>query len=224
MIRLPALALPLVILGLLAGCGGPGPENGQRAAAADSAARPSFDPPVPKNLPATVRVRIETSAGAIVVALDHAHAPITVTNFVRYADDHRFDGTYFYRAAHTRGAPKEGFVQGGIAHSARLLLPPIRLEPTSETGLHHRDGTISMAHSTPDTAMGDFVICLGAQPGLDGHPEKGDKGYAAFGRVTEGLDVARRILASPTAPVPGTGAPSERLQPPIRILRVTRIG
>ena len=211
-------ALPLV----LAGCGGGQPSANAAGGGNSVSARPSFDPPVPKDLPATVRMRIETSLGTIVVALDHAHAPVTTTNFVRYADDHRFDGTFFYRAARTPGAPKEGFVQGGIAHSARLLLPPIRLEPTTETGLRHRDGTISMAHSTPDTAMGDFVLCVGDQPGLDAHPEKGDKGYAAFGRVVEGMDVARRLLASPTAPTPSTGKPSERLQPPIRILRIAR--
>jgi peptidyl-prolyl cis-trans isomerase A (cyclophilin A) len=206
----------------LAGCGGPSPTANQIADAGNNAgtARPSFDPPVPKNLPDTVKVRIETSAGTVVVALDHRHAPITVTNFVRYADDHRFDGTSFYRSVHTRGAPQEGFVQGGIAHSARLLLPPIRLEPTSETGLHHVGGTISMAHSTPDTAMGDFVLCIADQPGLDAKPGKGDKGYAAFGRVVEGMEVVRRIHAAPTVTVGGKA--SERIAAPVRIIRVAR--
>ena len=170
---------------------------------------------MPANLPDTVTLRIETELGAIVVALDHKHAPITTTNFVRYADDHRFDGTTFYRTARNKWAPRQGFVQGGIAHSAKRLLPPIRLEPTSETGLRHADGTISMAHSTPDTAMGDFVLCVGAQPGLDAKPG-GDKGYAAFGRVVAGMDVVRRILAAPAA--------GERLTPPVKILRVARTG
>jgi peptidyl-prolyl cis-trans isomerase A (cyclophilin A) len=198
----------------LAACGGGAP-SANRTAAADPAPHPSFDPPVPTNLPDTVRVRIETEAGTMVVALDHRHAPITTTNFVRYADDHRFDGTTFYRTARNRWAPSHGFVQGGIAHSAKRLLPPIRLEPTSETGLRHVDGAISMAHSTPDTAMGDFVICLGAQPGLDAK-RGGDKGYAAFGRVVAGMDVARRILAAPAA--------GERLTPAVKILRVSRAG
>jgi peptidyl-prolyl cis-trans isomerase A (cyclophilin A) len=218
----------------LAGCGGEAPtanqaanQAGNQAVGADAAPARSFNPPVPTNLPDIVRVRIETDAGAIIVALDHRHAPITTTNFIRYVDDHRFDGTSFYRAARTRGAPKEGFIQGGISHSARLMLPPIRLEPTTETGLRHRDGAISMARASPDTAMGDFVLCIGAQPGLDAHPGKkgDDKGYAAFGHVVEGMDVARRILAAPTVPQQGSGPMSgEHLVTPVRILRVTRAG
>jgi len=208
--------LALILLVALAGCGGSRADSGGQGPAANgSAPRPSFDPPVPSNLPDVVRVRIETEWGPIVVALDRKHAPVTTTNFVRYADDHRFDGTTFYRTARNAWAPKQGFVQGGIAHSARRLLPPIRLEPTSETGLRHGDGTISMAHSTPDTAMGDFVLCVGPQPGLDAKTG-GDKGYAAFGRVVEGMDVVRRILASPAA--------GERLTPPVRIVRVSRAG
>jgi peptidyl-prolyl cis-trans isomerase A (cyclophilin A) len=225
------LALAMIAL---AGCGGPSSGNqtaaGNQASADNQAAteppaaaprRP--DPPVPKHLPAIVRMRIETEAGTIVVALDHAHAPITTANFVRYADDHRFDGTYFYRAARNRFAPDQGFIQGGIAHSIRLMLPPIALEPTTRTGLHHVDGTLSMAHASPDTTMGDFVICVGAHPGLDAHPDKGEPGYSAFGRVIEGMDVVRHILAAPTAGA-AAGGPGEQISKPVRILSVTREG
>src|SRR4051812_40478957 len=143
MIRSLAL-LAFVTLGLTA-CGGNAPADNEGATANAAMPARSFDPPVPKNLPDIVPIRIETTAGTIVVALDHKHAPITTTNFVRYVDDHRFDGTSFYRASRNKWAPKQGFIQGGIAHGARLMLPPIRLEPTSETGLRHVDGTISMA-------------------------------------------------------------------------------
>jgi peptidyl-prolyl cis-trans isomerase A (cyclophilin A) len=101
------------------------------------------------------------------------------------------------------------------------MLPPIPLEATTRTGLHHFDGTISMAHASPDTTMGDFVICVGAQPGLDAHPEAKEPGYPAFGRVIEGMDVVRRILAAPTAGAPG-GRPGEQILKPVRILRVVR--
>lgn len=214
----------------LAACGGPPPAGnatgaGNAAAATEPSIPPrrAYDAPVPKHLPAIVRMRIETEAGTIVVALDHVRAPVTTTNFVRYADDHRFDGTYFYRAARNRFAPEQGFIQGGIAHSIKLMLPPIALEPTTRTGLRHVDGTISMAHASPDTTMGDFVICVGAHPGLDAHPENGEPGYPAFGRVIEGMDVVRRILASPTAGV-AAGRPGEQILKPVRIVRVTRAG
>jgi peptidyl-prolyl cis-trans isomerase A (cyclophilin A) len=215
--------LPLALL--LAGCGSGAPAGNDAAPPPPPAAplpRRAFDAPVPRHLPAVVRMRIETEAGTILVALDHAHAPITTTNFVRYADDRRFDGTYFYRAARNRAAPGQGFVQGGIGHSVRLMLPPIALEPTTRTGLRHVDGAISMAHSSPDTTMGDFILCVGAHPGLDAHPEKGEPGYPAFGRVVEGMDVVRRILAATT--VQGAaGRPGEHIAKPIRILRVTRL-
>ena len=202
----------------LAACGGSAPADNQAAVGHSATPTRSFDPPVPKNLPDIVRIRIETSAGSIVVALDHKHAPITTSNFVRYVDDHRFDGTSFYRASRNKWAPRQGFIQGGIAHASRLMLPPIRLEPTSETGLKHLDGTISMAHATPDTAMGDFTIDVGAQPGLDAKPgsrKPEDMGYAAFGQVVQGMDVARRILAAPTA--------GENITTPVRIIRVARL-
>jgi peptidyl-prolyl cis-trans isomerase A (cyclophilin A) len=90
-----------------------------------------------------VRVRLETDAGAIVVALDAKRAPVTAANFVQYADEGRFDGASFYRAAVTRNADGEpikgrGFIQGGIRRNVRLMLAPIAHEPTSRTGLRHQ--------------------------------------------------------------------------------------
>jgi peptidyl-prolyl cis-trans isomerase A (cyclophilin A) len=223
MIRVLAALAPIALA--LAGCGGSG-TPGNAPAANLVLPTHSADPPVPADLPDIVPVRIETELGAITVALDHKHAPVTVTNFVRYVDDHRFDGTVFYRASRTPGAPHHGFVQGGIQHSYRLMLPPIRLEPTTETGLLHRDGTISMARSTPDTAMGDFTISIGPNPGLDAHPGRsGDNmGYASFGQVTEGMDVVRRILGEPTVAQEGRGPMAgQKLQRPIRILSIRRL-
>jgi peptidyl-prolyl cis-trans isomerase A (cyclophilin A) len=212
---------PLAFLCLaLAGCGeGPaGPAAGNGSASANTAA-----PRAP--LGDLVRVRLETDAGAIVLELDHRHAPITTENFVRYVDEHRFDGTVFYRTSHTPHDPQHGFIQGGIRHNYRLLLPPIPLEPTSRTGLLHRDATISMARTTRDSAMGDFVISIGAQPGMDAGPRApGDHlGYATFGRVVDGMDVVRRIHALPTDPNAGRGSMrGEMLSAPVRIVSARR--
>jgi peptidyl-prolyl cis-trans isomerase A (cyclophilin A) len=214
---------PLALLALLciplAGCGDgpPGPAANISASANKAAPAPPLGD--------LVRVRLETDAGAIVLELDHLHAPITSANFVRYVDAHRFDNTVFYRTSHTPHDTQHGFIQGGIRHNYRLLFPPIPLEPTSRTGLLHRDGTISMARTTPDSAMGDFVISIGAQPGMDAGPHApGDHlGYATFGRVVEGMDVIRRIHTAPTDPNTGSGSMhGEMLSAPVRIISARR--
>ena len=152
--------------------------------------------------PATVRVRLDTAAGPVVLALDARHAPRTVANFMLYVDDGRLDSTSFFRAARAKGRPG-GFVEGGIGTDPRRVLPPVPLEPTGMTGLRHVDGAVSMARfDRPDSATGNFSITVGANPGMDAHGK--DPGYAVFGRVVSGMDVVKRVLAAPTAG--GSGA------------------
>ena len=137
--------------------------------------------------PATVRVRLVTSAGNIVVALDGRRAPKTVANFLAYVDDGRLENTQFYRSARRKGNPSQGFVQGGIGTDARRMLPSVPLESTAQTGLRHLDGTISMAHGpNPDGANCNFSIMVGPNPGLDARGPF--KGFAAFGKVIQGMD------------------------------------
>jgi peptidyl-prolyl cis-trans isomerase A (cyclophilin A) len=153
--------------------------------------------PAPPPQPGMVRVKLVTSAGAITVALDARRAPKTVANFLAYVDDGRFEGTNFYRTARRKGNPAMGFVQGGIGTDARRMLDPLPLEPTSQTGLRHLNGTISMAHGpNPDSANGNFSIMVGDNPGLDARGA--NRGFAAFGHVIAGMDVVKRILALPS--------------------------
>jgi peptidyl-prolyl cis-trans isomerase A (cyclophilin A) len=169
-----------------------------------------------------VRIRLETDAGLILLDLDHKHAPVTTANFVRYVEGKKFDGTYFYRAARTKGATGRGFVQGGIRHSARRAFPPIAHEPTTATGLRHVDGTVSMARAAPAGAMGDFFIIVGGpMPAMDARP--GDPGFAAFGRVAEGMATVRKLLASPTVANAGRGPMrGQMIEKPIRIVSARR--
>ncbi|HEX8224005.1 MAG TPA: peptidylprolyl isomerase [Allosphingosinicella sp.] len=210
------LVLPVALL-TLAGCEDapvPAEPAANRVAAA----------PVPvAPLPDLVRVRLETEAGLIVLALDHKRAPVTAANFVRYAEQRRFDGTYFYRAARTKGAKERGFVQGGIRHSARRSFPPIEHEPTGDTGLRHVDGAVSMARAAPSGAMGDFFIIVGgAMPAMDARA--GEPGFAVFGRVEEGMDVVRRILAAPTVANAGRGPMrGQMIEKPVRIVGARRV-
>jgi peptidyl-prolyl cis-trans isomerase A (cyclophilin A) len=165
-----------------------------------------------------VRVRFVTSAGPIVLALEARRAPQTTANFMAYVDDGRFDGISFYRAWRNKAAPQFGFVQGGIRTDARRILPPFPLETTARTGIHHTDGTISMARrGDPASAGGNFFITVGALPNMDAHGA--EPGYAAFGHVVSGMDAVRRILAQPT----GGRMDGQMLVHEVTIVRAVRL-
>jgi peptidyl-prolyl cis-trans isomerase A (cyclophilin A) len=171
--------------------------------------------------PGVVQIVIETERGDIAVALDSAHAPLTVANFLRYVDGGFYTGGVFHRTVTPANQPNDSVrievIQGG-ANPGRQGngFPPIELEPTRVTGLKHRDGTISMARAGTNTATSDFFICIGDQPALDfgGHRNADGQGFAAFGQVTKGMDIARAIQ--------GSAAQGQRLTPPIVIRRVRR--
>ena len=217
------LALLFCLSVLVAGCGDGPPAADERTAAnlsqAEEAAAPE-PPPAPEA--DTVRVRLETGEGPITLALDHRHAPITTENFLRYVDAGRFDDIRFYRAARPAGTTGAGFIQGGIQRSYRRMYAPIAHEPTSKTGLSHGAGAISMARLAPGTAAGEFIITATALPGLDA--DRGDPGFAAFGRVTEGMDVVRRILAAPTIPNAGRGPmKGQMIKEQVKIVSARRV-
>ncbi|KQN07324.1 peptidylprolyl isomerase [Sphingomonas sp. Leaf25] len=171
--------------------------------------------------PGYIRVRFDTSAGPIIVALDAKRTPATTKNFLAYVDDGRFDDTVFYRSARRKSDPKLGFVQGGIRTDARRILPPFPHERTDRTGVRHVDGAISMARRPEaNSAGGNFVLLVGAMTSMDA---KGDfDGYAAFGRVVGGMATVKKILAVPT----GGGLDAMKGQmilDPVRILRARRL-
>jgi peptidyl-prolyl cis-trans isomerase A (cyclophilin A) len=180
-------------------------------------------PPTPTPAPRTVNVLLRTSEGDITVALEVERAPITAGNFLHYVDTHRLDGTEFYRAMRIG---EGGLVQGGVRDSSKLF-PPIAHEPTSQTGLSHTDGAISLARTAPGTATADFFIIVGDRmTGLDAGPNSGGDhlGFAAFGHVTAGMDVVRRILAAPTSPTEGEGVMrGQMLSPRITIITARRV-
>jgi peptidyl-prolyl cis-trans isomerase A (cyclophilin A) len=182
---------------------------------------PTAAPEAPK--PATVKVSLVTSMGPILLEIEKERAPITAANFLRYVDQKRFDGVNFYRAVNI--APGFGLIQGGVRNDPKRVLKPIAHEPTSKTGLHHGDGTISMARATPGTASGDFFITVGDMPTMDADPKQpGDNvGFAAFGHVIGGMDVVRKIMESPTSPTAGEAdMKGQMLAPVVRILSAKR--
>lgn len=180
--------------------------------------------PTPAPKPATQKVALDTSFGRIVLELETERAPITARNFLRYADQKRLDGIAFYRTV--KVADKFGFIQFGIDNDPKRILPPIKHEPTTQTGVKHVNGAISTARLAPGTARGEFTISVGDQPSLDADPSKpGDNlGYAAFGNVVEGMEVVWKILDAPTSPTAGEGVmKGQMLSPKIRIVKVTRV-
>ena len=185
-----------------------------------AAQEPSAAPGTPR-AGQSARVQIRTELGDIVVEVDGARAPVTAANFLRYVDGGFYDGGRFHRTVRLSNQPdkpvKIEVIQAG-ANPAREHdgFPPIALERTGGTGLRHLDGVLSMARDGPDTATSDFFICIGDQPSLDqgGKRNPDGQGFAAFGRVVKGMDVVRRIQASP--------AKEQALTPPVTIKRARR--
>ena len=162
----------------------------------------------------TVKVALDTTSGRIVLELDKARAPITSANFLRYVDAGRFNGESFYRSMKFSDG---GIVQAGITSDARKLYPAIEHEPVSKTGIKHVAGTVSMAAFSPGTAKADFFILTADAPSFDAN-------FAAFGRVVEGMDVAKAIQASPTSPTKGDGVmKGQMLDPVVKITKASRI-
>ena len=157
-------------------------------------------------------VRFETSHGVFTVELFEQEAPLTVANFLQYVDDGFFDGTIVHRIV-------PGFVIQGGGLTADFVQKktraPVKNEATN--GERNERGTLSMARNGPDTATSDFSICIGDQPSLNfgGKRNPDGQGFAAFGRVTRGMDVVRKIQAAP--------ADGQRLTPPITIVRIRRV-
>jgi peptidyl-prolyl cis-trans isomerase A (cyclophilin A) len=170
----------------------------------------------------SVRVEIRTELGIILMELYPTRAPKTVANFLEYVDGAFFDGGTFHRTVHDGNQPNDSVriavIQGDVSPSRRdERAGPIPLERTSETGLRHLDGTVSMARSGPDTATSSFFICIGEQPELDfgGRRNPDGQGFAAFGKILQGMEVVRAINRSP--------AEGQTLSPSIRILQAKRV-
>jgi peptidyl-prolyl cis-trans isomerase A (cyclophilin A) len=163
---------------------------------------------------------IRTELGDITVELYPDQAPITAANFLRYVDEGHFADALFYRTVHMDNQPvnpvKIEVIQGGLAVDTTFY-PPIAHETTAETGLKHLAGTISMARLEPGTASSEFFICINDQPELDfgGRRNPDGQGFAAFGRVTKGMDVVRQIQIQP--------ADGQWLEPPVTIANITRV-
>jgi cyclophilin family peptidyl-prolyl cis-trans isomerase len=168
------------------------------------------------------RVQIDTALGSITVELDAVRAPATTENFIRYVLEGFYSDGEFFRTVTGSNQPNDtikiAVIQAGAsAEREDEVYEPIVLERTNTTGLRHLDGAISMARSGPNSATHSFFICVGDQPELDfgGKRNPDGQGFAAFGRVVEGMDLVREIHAMP--------ADGQSLDPPLSIQRAVRV-
>jgi peptidyl-prolyl cis-trans isomerase A (cyclophilin A) len=150
----------------------------------------------PMERPPTVeRVRMETTAGDIVIELDRAKAPVSVTNFLGYVERGEYNGTIFHRVI-------ENFVVQGGGYSADFKELPSRgvIRNEWQNGLKNVRGTIAMARdAAPDTATREFYINVADNAKLDTAREMtGNAGYAVFGHVVEGMSVVDKIRKGAT--------------------------
>jgi peptidyl-prolyl cis-trans isomerase B (cyclophilin B) len=129
------------------------------------------------------QVVMETSKGTIKLELDGDRAPITVQNFLTYADDHFYDGTLFHRVM-----PNFMIQGGGFEPGMKQKRTRAAIRNESPNGLSNVRGTIAMARlPDPDSATAQFFINVVDNTNLDAAR------YCVFGRVIEGLDVVDKI-------------------------------
>jgi peptidyl-prolyl cis-trans isomerase A (cyclophilin A) len=173
-------------------------------------------------------VKLVTSVGTIIIACDTIHAPLSAHAFLACVTSHSYDGGIFTRVVrpeNDHGHPVISVVQG--AARAGTKAPPVAHESTRQTGLKHLDGTVSLPRDAVGSATGaEIFICVGDQPALDfGARRNPDgQGFAAFGRVTSGMDIVRRIWAMDAGgPSPDAYTQGQMLRTPVAILTATRL-
>lgn len=144
---------------------------------------------------------IQTDRGKIEVELYEDKAPKTVAAFLNNVDAGTYTEGSFYRVLSRDDLPEKfnsGLIQGGVYESKPQVEKSLTFVPHESpkvTGLSHTDGTISMARTDTGTAKSEFFICIGDQSQFDSslRTNPDGQGYAAFGRVVEGMEIVREI-------------------------------
>ena len=214
-------AMLCILLVLSAGCAVSN-ESGQQSDEADAqsgeteiqsdATEPQSDETEPQSYE-TVHVAIDVKDyGTISVELDGTNAPISVSNFISLVKDSFYDGLTFHRIISgfmVQGGDPQGTGTGG---SDKKIKGEFAINGV-ENSLSHTRGAISMARSNDfDSASSQFFIVHEDSTFLDGQ-------YAAFGYVTDGMDIVDRICAD-TPVVDNNGTVDKKDQPIITSIKV----
>lgn len=145
-------------------------------------------------VPAHPYVKLETTEGDILLELDGRRAPLTTRHFLALVDAGYYDGTIFHRVI-----PDFMIQGGGYTRDLKLKESGGSVPNESGNGLSNMRGTIAMARTAdPHSANAQFFINVAANDRLDPNPEHW--GYAVFGYVVEGMEVADKIVSVPTGP------------------------
>jgi peptidyl-prolyl cis-trans isomerase A (cyclophilin A) len=169
-------------------------------------------------------IKIKTNFGDIIVELYPEKAPKTVAAFLSYVDSGYYKKGSFYRVLKEEDQPSNAFksqlIQGGIwqtQYKKQLSVPGIPHETTKQTGILHKNGTISLARTAPGTANTEFFIVIGDQPAYDygGSANPDGQGFAAFGKVIKGMDVVKQIHEQPDN--------QTNFTPPLEIINIVRL-
>lgn len=169
-------------------------------------------------------VRLSTEIGDIEIEVFEDKAPITAGNFLKYVDNGKYNHyASFYRVVRKSNQPgkliKIEVIQGGFFEDSlieKFQYTPIKHETTSETGVMHKNGVLSMARGEPGTASSEFFICIGDQPELNfgGKRNPDGLGFAAFGKVISGMHIVRSIQMQKDT--------NQYLLSPIQIISISR--
>jgi peptidyl-prolyl cis-trans isomerase A (cyclophilin A) len=144
---------------------------------------------------------IYTGLGDIEAELYPEKAPKTTAAFMENIKNDLYTNGSFYRVLKADEMPSDfntGIIQGGTWQNinGKTLPKGIEHESTELSGLSHTDGTLSFARTKPGTATTEFFICIGDQSQYDAgrRGTQDSLGFAAFGKVINGMDIVRKIL------------------------------
>ncbi len=149
-----------------------------------------------------VIIKMVTNMGTIELELYTEKAPITVENFVKYANDGFFNGTVFHRVIGNFMIQGGGFTVEGVQKTDAYD----QIQNEADNMLSNEEGTIAMARTNnPHSATSQFFINVKNNNFLDHKDKKQGWGYCVFGKVTKGMDIVNAIKAVPTQVNPKTG-------------------
>jgi peptidyl-prolyl cis-trans isomerase A (cyclophilin A) len=160
-------------------------------------------------------VVLETGLGRIVIEVFEDRAPKNAAYFLEFIAGGDYDGGSFYRSglSVSTGAESSRIIQGGflwnaatgefsLEHDGARVKTLPAFDTTDNSGVTHGYGTVSLARDLFASGEGipEFFICTGDSPVFDvnGRTEPDIRGFPAFGKVIEGMDVVEKIAAQPT--------------------------